>query len=123
MYVTIDNGDARVIYECLTKYMDARRGRRKQQLVVLANRLADAYTSDDVDLLTYGTCDPAEPREYFVDHAIVENVWDALNQYAYDGGPCPCDASGDNGCIVQRWFDNVWFPHVSLTRSEVVASV
>lgn len=113
MHVTISTSDAIVIHDCIDRFMGSRRGRKPAALVRLRDDLANAVSTEEIDLATYGICDPAGDITCWVPPSIVELVWDCLNIYAYDAGPCPCgDDTGS--CIIQRWFDFVWYPTVTL---------
>lgn len=113
-FVIIDTNDAIVVRECIDKFMAGRRGRKPIGLVRLRDDLASAVSTEDSDLATYGICDPSTSGRYWVPPSIVEFVWDALNIHAYDAGPCPCGDDDSGTCIIQRWFDFVWYPTVTL---------
>lgn len=117
MYVNISTSDATVIHDCLVKFMSERRGRKPHAAVRLVSELAEFRDTTTHDLATYGVCDPAPDRRFWVPHEITEFVWDALNIHAYEAGPCPC--GDDPGrCIIQRWFDFVWQPTVTLPTTD-----
>lgn len=118
-FVIIDTNDAIVMRECIDKFMAGRRGRKPIALVRLRDDLAKAVSTEDSDLVTYGICDPSTSGRYWISPRIVETVWEALNIYAYDAGPCPCGDEDDEGrCIIRRYEDYVSQPTLRMRERD-----
>ena len=116
-FVIIDTKDAIVMRECIDKFMAGRRGRKPLALVRLRDDLAKAESTEDSDLVTYGICDPSASGHYWISPRIVETVWEALNIYAYDAGPCPCE-NDEGRCIIRRYEDYVSQPTLRMMERD-----